>query len=221
MNRIHKAAAVTLATGMLVAAGKHGDAKITDPRHDPPAATPRSEGMYRLPFADGTRVKVFDDFTTHRPRGRVDIFAVGGKPPHRVVAAAAGRIVAIQDGYSEQQSGRAAALCHNNYVWIAHPDGEWTNYSHLAHGSVTRKARLRVGDEVAAGQYLGDEGAVGCAMLEHVHFEVARPDMDRPVDSGGFLTDNDDGKRELNPRFCGVRGENAVKGSVYVARPCR
>jgi hypothetical protein len=54
-----------------------------------------------------------------------------------------------------------------------------------------------------------------------VHFEVARPDAGEPVDSGGFLTDNDNGKRELNPRFCAVPGGNPVKGSVYVARPCR
>lgn len=77
MNRIHKAAAVIFALGTLVAAGKYGEAKITGPRHDPATATPQSAGMYRLPFADGTRVKVFDDFTTHRPRGRVDIFALG------------------------------------------------------------------------------------------------------------------------------------------------
>ena len=33
-----------------------------------------SVGLYRLPFADGTRVKVFDDFLTHLahgPRGPV------------------------------------------------------------------------------------------------------------------------------------------------------
>lgn len=184
------------------------------------AATPQSQGIYRLPFADGTKVKIFDDFTTHRPRGRVDIYAIAGRKPYRVVAAAAGRIVAIQDGYSEQQSGRAAALCHNNYVWIAHPNGEWTNYSHVAHGSVTGKAHLKVGDRVAAGQYIGDEGAVGCAMLEHVHFEVAVPDPAHPIDGGGFLTGNDDGKRELNPRFCGVPGRNAVKSKAYAAVPC-
>lgn len=184
------------------------------------AATPRSHGVYRLPFADGTQVKVFDDFTTHRPRGRVDLYAIAGKKPYRVVAAAAGRIVAIQDGYGEQQSGRAAALCHNNYVWIAHPNGEWTNYSHVARGSVTGKAHLKVGDPVAAGQYIGDEGAVGCAMLQHVHFEVAAPDPARSIDGGGFLTDNDNGKRELNPRFCGVPGQSAVKGQAYLAVPC-
>jgi murein DD-endopeptidase MepM/ murein hydrolase activator NlpD len=179
-----------------------------------------SRGIYRLPFADGTSVKVFDDFKTHRPKGRIDFFATGGKPPFRVVAAAAGRIVAIQDAYSEQQSGRAAADCHNNYVWIAHPNGEWTNYSHLAHGTVTGKAALHVGDEVKAGTYLGDEGAVGCAMLNHVHFEVVDPRKDHPLDEGGFLQDNENGKRERQPRFCGVPGETARKDATYKAISC-
>jgi murein DD-endopeptidase MepM/ murein hydrolase activator NlpD len=183
-------------------------------------AGPPSQGLYRLPFADGTKVQVFDDFLTHRPVGRVDLFAVGGQAPYPVVAAAAGRIVAIQDGYSEQQSGRAAKDCHNNYVWIAHAGGEWTNYSHLAHDTVTQKAGLKVGDRVKAGQYLGDEGAVGCAMLHHVHFEVAVSDSSARIDSGGFLSDNDGAKRERNPRFCGVPGEMATKGATYRAAGC-
>lgn len=184
-----------------------------------PSDTP-SQGRYRLPFADGTTVKVFDDFDTHRPRGRVDLYAIAGQQPYKVVAAAAGRIMAIQDGYGEQQSGRAAALCHNNYVWIAHPNGEWTNYSHVAKGSVTGKAGLKVGDWVKAGQYIGDEDAIGCAMLKHVHFEVAVPDPRQPIDKGGFLTDNADGKREHDPRFCGVPGNYAKKGAEYRAAPC-
>lgn len=180
-----------------------------------------SQGIYRLPFADGTAVQVFDDFTSHRPVGRIDLYATNGTPPFKVVAAADGRIVAIQDGYSEQQSGRAAKDCHNNYVWIAHPNGEWTNYSHLAHGTVTGKAGLKVGDTVKAGTYLGDEGSVGCAMLNHVHFEVVVPPKDHPLDTGGFLTDNGNGKRERQPRFCGVADETVRKGGLYKAVPCR
>jgi murein DD-endopeptidase MepM/ murein hydrolase activator NlpD len=180
----------------------------------------KSAGLYRLPFASGTHVKVFDDFTTHRPRGRVDLYAVDGNEPYAVVAAAAGRVVAIQDGFSDQQSGRPAAQCHNNYVWIAHANGEWSNYSHLAYHSVTQKAHLQVGDAVTAGQYLGDEAAVGCAMLDHVHFEVAIPATSEPLDAGGFLTENDDGMRERNPRFCDVPGELATKGDTYVASAC-
>lgn len=180
-----------------------------------------SQSLYRLPYADGTTIEVFDDVATHRPVGRTDLFAVDGRRPYRVVVAAAGRIMAIQDGYSEQQSGRAASECRNNFVWIAHPNGEWTNYSHLAHGSVTGRAGRRVGDWVEAGADLGDEGAVGCAMLDHVHFEVAVPRRDAPIDAGGFLNDNSDGVRLRIPRFCGVAGQRVRKGERYSAVPCQ
>jgi hypothetical protein len=109
----------------------------------PTAEAVQSEGIYRLPYADGTSVRVFDDFSTHRPRGRIDLFAIDGQRPYRVVAAAAGRVMAIQDTFGERQTGRMAAECHNNYVWIAHANGEWTNYSHLAQGSVTCEAESR------------------------------------------------------------------------------
>ena len=185
-----------------------------------PTTPVQSQGLYRLAYTDGTTVRIFDDFTTHRPKGGIDIFAIEGHKPYRVVAAAAGRIMAIKDGYSEQQSGRAAANCHNNYIWIAHANGEWTNYSHLAYESVTNGAKRRVGEVVEAGAYLGDEGAVGCALLEHLHFEVAVPDSQTPIDSGGFLTDNDAGKRARNPRFCGVVGGIVVKDAIYHAISC-
>ncbi len=180
----------------------------------------RSDNLYRLPYADGTSVKVFDDIRSHRPVGRVDLFGVGGARPYRVVAAAAGRVVAIQDSYAEQQSGRAAADCRNNYVWIAHANGEWSNYSHMAPGSVTQRAGLAVGDEVRAGQYIGDESAVGCAMLDHVHFEVVVPPPAPALDAGGFLRDNEGGKRARDPRFCNVADGSVEKDATYRAMPC-
>ena len=57
-------------------------------------------------------------------------------------------------------------------------------------------------------------------MLKHVHFEVAVPDAKAPIDAGGFLNDNADGKRERNPRFCGVSGHFVMKDSEYQAGPC-
>ena len=179
-----------------------------------------SQGIYRLPYANATRIKVFDDFTTHRPHGRIDFFAVEGRRPYRVVSAAAGRVMAIQDTYGAQQAGRAAAECRNNYVWIAHSNGEWTNYSHLAQGSVAEIAKLKVGDVVEVGAFIGYEAAVGCAMLDHVHFEVAVPHEKTPIDSGGFLLDNEGGKRERNPQFCNVPGGTVVKGATYRAAAC-
>ncbi len=188
--------------------------------HDTGRGAGASQGVYRLPYADGQAVEVFDDFVTHRPTGRIDLFATAGARPHRIVAAAAGRVMAIQDEYSEQQSGRAAADCRNNFVWIAHENGEWTGYSHLARHSVSEGARLKVGDWVEAGAYLGEEAAVGCAMLEHLHFEVAILDQAAPIDQGGFALNNEGGARNRNPRFCRVRGSFVARGQRYEAQPC-
>lgn len=183
---------------------------------------PQSTGVYRLPFADGTEVSVFDDAASHRPVGAVDLV---GEPRegklHRIVAAADGTVMAIQDGYSEQQSGRAASLCHNNFLWLSHPNGEWTLYGHMATGTTSRKAGLKVGDHVRAGQYVGDEGAVGCAMLHHVHFEVAMPQAGDPIDKGGFLNGNEQRQRMRVPRFCDLEKQTARKDVHYTAAACR
>jgi hypothetical protein len=45
--------------------------------------------------------------------------------------------------------------------------------------------------------------------------------MQAPVDAGGFLTDHPDGKRERNPRFCGVRAEVVSKDAEYRATSCK
>lgn len=60
--------------------------------------------------------------------------------------------------------------------------------------------------------------AEGCSMLNHVHFEVAIPDSKAPIDSGGFVLDNDGNERLRKPRFCNI-GEVA-KDAVYRAGPC-
>lgn len=178
-----------------------------------------SAGVYRLPYAGGTALRVFDDTRTHRPRARIDFVATGPRKPYRIVAAAAGTVMAIQDGHGERQTGRAASECRNNYVWIAHPNGEWTGYSHMARRSVIGMAKLKVGQKVRAGQLLGIEGDVGCAMLEHLHFEVAVPDPANPVDAGGFLTGNEAGRRNREPRFCGISGP-INKEERHIAHRC-
>jgi hypothetical protein len=64
----------------------------------------------------------------------------------------------------------------NNYVWIEHPNGEWTKYTHVRAGSVGPGGAGRtVGEFVSAGTPIGIEGDVGIASGPHVHFEVAVP----------------------------------------------
>jgi hypothetical protein len=48
---------------------------------------------------------------------------------------------------------------------------------------------------------------------------VAVPDAKSPIDDGGFLKDNEGGKRERNPRICNVPG-GLVKDATYIAAKC-
>ena len=133
---------------------------------------------------------------------------------YRVVAAASGIIRYIEDSYTGQSSG----TCFNNYVWIEHPNGEWSKYSHLAQNSVTNKAELSVGDSVSIGTYLGDEDDVGCASGDHLHFEIGVPRNTNPITTiGGFLRDNGGAKRNRVPRICGISGGIFETGEEYVA----
>lgn len=92
----------------------------------------------------------------------------------------------------------------NNYVWIEHPNGEWTKYTHLR----TNSALVSVGQNVVPGTPLGVEGDVGFATGRHVHFEVAGIDSVDEIAGDGFLVDNDTiagvNLRNRVPTFCQV-----------------
>ncbi|MEX2125396.1 MAG: hypothetical protein WD795_15995 [Woeseia sp.] len=46
---------------------------------------------------------------------------------------------------------------------------------------------------------------------------AAGRDEQTPINGGGFLSDNDAGKRARNPCFCGVVGGVVVKDATYRA----
>jgi len=141
---------------------------------------PVSKGVYRLPFEDGTSVTFQNDHTDHPTTlNRVDMTGAGS--PTTVVAAAAGWIRLISDGNNTTCCG---GTCANNFVWIEHPNGEWTKYTHMSQNSVTALG-LMVGDWVNAGDPLGTEDDIGQACGVHVHFEVAVPKhVELPPPSG-------------------------------------
>ncbi|GFE84154.1 hypothetical protein GCM10011487_61540 [Steroidobacter agaridevorans] len=178
-----------------------------------------SANLYRLPYADGTKIHVNRDFEDHDPPGKFDI--VGrGNGPYKIVAAAAGHVRYLQDSRDKQQNPqrfwRNTNACNNNYLWIEHADGEWTKYSHMRQWSSSGQAGLRVGDEVSEGQYLGDEGKVGCAWPEHLHFEVVRPDANTDVSP----TSGDLAGVRLVPRFFNDGAELKLEdGKAYTVNP--
>jgi len=173
-----------------------------------------SSGIYRIPYANGTSVEAYNDHHNHpNVLNRVDL---GGGDLSTIVAAASGVIRGLVDkngDYNDLGDGLAAdgttpqddSLEHscldsanvvgdcsdyNNYVWIEHPNGEWTKYTHFATGSVTANG-WEVGDTILVGQALGLQSDVGSASGSHLHFEVAAvPDSapDPPFSAlGGFI----------------------------------
>jgi len=196
----------TAAAAMLLSALSPHPAIAADPE--------MSRGWYRIPYANGTDVKVSNDHLTHKPPTRIDLKGTGGSGQHRVVAAAAGRVRFVVDSFSEKRPD--GNPCNNNYVWIEHPNGEWTKYSHFVKNSVSRTAGIKVGDQVQAGTFLGLEGDVGCATGVHLHFEVGVPaDPADPIDSQGFLKGGSANNRI--PRICGIKGNKFVDGQTVEA----
>lgn len=186
----------------------------------PARALEPSKGLYRIPYDDGTKLRVGGDHIDHSPPGRIDMSG-SGDGPHRVVAAADGFVRHVVDGYGKRLDckGLPTNEQKNNYVWIEHANGEWTKYSHMRKGSSSGKAGLRKDQFVKAGTYLGDEGDVGCAGGEHLHFEVGVPKASGGIaEVGGFLTDNDGSKRNRIPRICAIEDGRFVTGRSYTAR---
>ncbi len=92
-----------------------------------------------------------------------------------ILAAASGVVEAIREGVPDQPltaenkhqiKGRECG----NAVRLNHGDGWHTLYCHMALGSV----RVAVGDQVAAGDTLGQVGLSGQTNVPHVHFTVLR-----------------------------------------------
>jgi len=86
----------------------------------------------------------------------------------RIVAAAPGVIIERIDGNFD----RDCAIQGNggfNAVFVRQDDGLVAWYLHMKNGSVTT---LRVGDRVAAGDYLGIVGSSGPSSLPHLHFQL-------------------------------------------------
>lgn len=114
-------------------------------------------------------------------------------------------------------------------MWIEHANGEWAKYSHMEFGSTTLNAKLKEAQWVAQGTYLGDEGKVGCASRDHLHFQIYKIGTDPKIDPdhGDFVSHvNDKGERvELddpdhrNPQFLDLAGNifTLKDGETYVA----
>lgn len=85
-----------------------------------------------------------------------------------VLAAADGIVEAVNDGAFDRNKGFAYPEPPANYVIINLGNGWRAKYWHLRKDSVS----VRVGDSIAAGDFLGWTGSSGFSTGPHVHFEL-------------------------------------------------
>ena len=146
--------------------------------------------------------KLGGDGLSHKGDGTrfEDYYAYGAD----ILAAAGGRVVGVANDQPEDpatmqrpdesqqayfarlqkdQAGRLAkgmTAVTGNYVMIDHGKNEYSLYAHLQPGSV----RVRVGDQVKAGDVIGKLGSSGNSTEPHLHFHVC--DSDDPLMSAGI-----------------------------------
>ena len=129
---------------------------------------PDADHLYGVPFGGDARRELaqgFDGAESHLASMRYSLdFAMPEGTP--VLAARAGTVLYLQDGFTE---GRADPdlLEQANLVVVAHSDGTMASYGHLTAG-----IPVSIGDSVDEGDVLGSSGATGFVGQPHLHFHV-------------------------------------------------
>ena len=176
-----------------------------------------SDGLYRVPYSNGTQISVVTNVWSHDPLGCMDVYATNCTSCG-IVAAAGGWIRAIRDFHNTSCGGVNCCPEFNNFIILEHPNGEWSSYIHLKQNSITDLGHA-VGNWVDVGTLLGYEGTVGCSTGNHLHLEVSRPrDRTNAWDSyDGVLRRHGE---LLNPVICNSGNGMLIDGQAYTAGAC-
>lgn len=149
---------------------------VTSTTLPPPPAV--ESPVFELPYAAGSAHRVSQGNAgafTHQSRGPSEFawdFLMGEGT--MVVAARAGRVVAVEGGMSG--GGLSAAYeGRANYVLLAHSDGLFSLYLHLATAGVL----VSPGQWVEAGEGIALSGNTGYSSGPHLHFHVQGAELPR------------------------------------------
>jgi murein DD-endopeptidase MepM/ murein hydrolase activator NlpD len=125
--------------------------------------------VYSLPFAPGEAYAVSQGFHGAYSHTGGDSFAIDFKmdPGTHVHAARGGVVVGSRDDSSVGGPDKKFEW-DANYVLIKHDDGTLGHYVHLQKGG----NRVKVGDIVKAGDWIGLSGNTGHTTGPHLHFAV-------------------------------------------------
>lgn len=166
-----------LAVALGVAAGSPGKAQAETIELNLPVACEVGRTCFIQNYVDVDPSPAAKDYRcgtlTYDGHSGTDFRARSRQSSIKVLAAADGRIARVRDGMSDESfraSGRDVVKdveCGNGVI-VAHIDQWETQYCHLAKGSV----RVKPGDEVRAGDELGQIGLSGLTEFPHLHLTV-------------------------------------------------
>jgi murein DD-endopeptidase MepM/ murein hydrolase activator NlpD len=125
--------------------------------------------LYRLPYKLGSVHKVTQGFNGVFSHKGDSQYAVdfGMKVGTKIYASRAGIVVMIKnDGYKSGNNKKFAKDA--NFITIKHNDGTYGKYVHLKKGGV----KVKLGQKVKRGEFLGYSGNTGYTNGPHLHFVV-------------------------------------------------
>jgi hypothetical protein len=145
-----------------------------------------------------------DEWYYAKPDVMEDYF-VYGEP---VLAAGAGRVVAVRDDKGEREFdpkelAEDERAFYGNYVVIDHLNGEFSLFAHIKKGS----ALVKVGQTVKQGDAIAAVGAAGSSLFPHLHYELRDGAGARTVEGLPSYFSN-------FRRLYGSRPVNVKKGAV-------
>lgn len=126
-----------------------------------------SSYIYALPFATGKKVWLvqgYESMFSHKGERSLDFKVRKGTAIH---AAREGIVISTRDD-SKNGGLKAANMNDGNFISIQHEDGTVANYWHLNFEGV----KVKAGDTVQKGQWIGMSGNTGYSAFPHLHFEV-------------------------------------------------
>jgi murein DD-endopeptidase MepM/ murein hydrolase activator NlpD len=124
---------------------------------------------YALPYAPGKSYRVSQGYNGEYSHFGADQYAIDWRMPvgTPVHAARGGTVVGVK-GDSSVGGDDSKYDWDANYVLIQHPDGTLGQYVHLMKGG----AKVKLGQRVEAGDFIGLSGNTGHSTGPHLHFSV-------------------------------------------------
>ena len=128
--------------------------------------------LYRLPYALNTKQKVTQGFNSKTTHKGESMYAVdfGLKMGTKIYASRGGVVVQIKQDSSKHGFSKKFAK-YTNFITIRHNDGTYATYAHLKKNGV----KVKVGQTVSRGDFIGYSGNSGYSSGAHLHFVVFKP----------------------------------------------